>query len=119
MNTSTELHIPVDGTDVQRLADALNAARLVGIKFQVGPNPHIKWDSITEKWEPAAIGAADEDFPTTWEGGHALIVEHGDCEFYGRCQCGAKFGMVTPDKFRDDVFGDKWERHVMQMPSST
>lgn len=63
----------------------------------------------------AAITAkqADPDFETTLNGGHALIVEYGDCEFYGTCQCGAKFGMVTPDRYRDDVFGDKWERHVM------
>lgn len=69
----------------------------------------------------AAIIASqvDPEFPTTWQGGHALIVEYGDCEFYGRCQCGAKFGMATPDKFRDDVFGSKWERHVMSLPSTT
>jgi hypothetical protein len=65
----------------------------------------------------AAITAkqADPERATTLSGGHALIVEYGDCEFYGRCQCGQDFGMVTPDKFRDDVFGGKWERHVMSL----
>lgn len=63
----------------------------------------------------AAITAkqADPDFQTTLSGGHALIVEYGDCEFYGRCQCGKPLGMVTPDRYRDDVFGSKWEHHVM------
>ncbi len=56
----------------------------------------------------------EEEFLTTWEGGHALIVEYGDCEFYGRCQCGKKFGMVTPDRFTDGCFSGKWERHVMR-----
>lgn len=111
---TTQLTIPVEGTDVQRLVAALNAARALGIKFEVGPNPHLRWDSLTERFAPSAsLPKDDEDFRTTWEGGHALVIEYGDCEFYGRCQCGKDFGMVTPDKFRDDVFGGKWERHVM------
>ncbi|MFF8467946.1 hypothetical protein [Streptomyces griseus] len=48
------LNIPVQGTDVQRLADALNAARLVGIQFELGPNPHIEWDSDASKFVPSA-----------------------------------------------------------------
>jgi hypothetical protein len=56
----------------------------------------------------------DETFLTTWEGGHALVIEYGDCEFYGRCQCGKTFGMATPNRFRADTFCDKWEQHVMR-----
>lgn len=110
---TTQLTIPVEGTDVGRLVAALNAARAVGIKFAVGPNPHIRWDSLTERYAPAASLPKDDDFATTWEGGHALVVEYGDCEFYGRCQCGKDFGMVTPDKYHADVYGSAWERHVM------
>lgn len=114
MSTSTEIRIPVEGTDVQRLVDALNAARAIGIKFTVGPNPHLRWDSLTERYAPSAsLPKDDEDFRTTWDGGHALVIEYGDCEFYGRCQCGKDFGMVRPDKYRADVFGSKWERHAM------
>lgn len=69
--------------------------------------------TATKQLAAIVAGQADPDFTTTLGGGHALIVEYGDCEFYGRCQCGKDFGMVTPDRFRDDVFGDKWERHVM------
>lgn len=58
-------------------------------------------------------GLGDPEFPTTLNGGHALIVEYGDCEFYGTCQCGKAFGVVTPDKYRGDNFGGAWERHVM------
>jgi hypothetical protein len=63
-------------------------------------------------------GLGDPEFPTTLEGGHALIVEYGDCEFYGSCQCGKSLGMVRPDKFGEDVFGSAWERHVMTEVSS-
>ncbi|MDL5205077.1 hypothetical protein [Streptomyces sp. ALI-76-A] len=66
-----------------------------------------------DKEPQTPTGLGDPDFPTTLSGGHALIVEYGDCEFYGYCQCGKALGMVTPDKFGDDTFGGKWERHVM------
>lgn len=69
--------------------------------------------TAAEQLAAIVAGQADPDFTTTLGGGHALIVEYEDCEFYGRCQCGKKFGMVRPDKFRDDTFGGKWERHVM------
>lgn len=59
-----------------------------------------------------AIGGLDEEYPSTWGGGHALVIEYGDCELYGRCQCGERFGMVKPDK-PIDRFAGKWERHVM------
>lgn len=114
---TTQLTIPVEGTDVNRLVAALNAARLAGIKFDIGPNPHIRWDSLTERYAPAASLPDDEDFRTTWEGGHALVIEYGDCEMYGRCQCGERFGMATPDKPLDR-FAGPWERHVMTLPTT-
>lgn len=50
--------------------------------------------------------------PTTWEGGHALVIEYGDCEFYARCQCCVLFGSARPDQGWDG-FGRAWEIHVM------
>jgi hypothetical protein len=56
----------------------------------------------------------EEKLPLTfWEGGHALVVEYGDCEFYGRCQCGMPFGRTRPDQRWDEKFGIPWEKHVM------
>lgn len=107
----TTVHI-APTADVQRLVDALNAAQLLGIKFKVGPNPHLHQDSITSRYVSTASASLDEDFPTTWEGGHSLVIEYGDCEFYGRCQCGKELGMQTPNKPLDNL-GTKWERHVM------
>jgi hypothetical protein len=66
-----------------------------------------------DKEPQTPTGLGDPEFRETLAGGHALIVEYGDCEFLGSCQCGKGFGTVTPDRFRDDVFGGKWERHVM------
>jgi hypothetical protein len=54
----------------------------------------------------------DADFPATWHGGHALIIEFGDEELFARCQCGADLGGGTPGKSLDD-FSLPWERHVM------
>lgn len=56
--------------------------------------------------------STEEEFPATWEGGHALVIEYGDCETYGRCQCGRDFGSRTPNKSLDE-FGMAWENHVM------
>lgn len=55
----------------------------------------------------------EEIIKTTWEGGHALVVEYGDCEFYGRCQCGAPFGHTRPDESWETKFGLAWERHTI------
>lgn len=52
------------------------------------------------------------DFPATWEGGHALVIEFGDEELLGRCQCGSSFGTGTPAHSLN-IFALAWERHVM------
>lgn len=54
----------------------------------------------------------DEEFPATWAGGHALVIEFGDEEIIGRCQCGDPFGTGTPATPLD-VFAGPWEKHVM------
>ncbi|MEV8124825.1 hypothetical protein AB0P07_12030 [Streptomyces sp. NPDC085944] len=47
----------------------------------------------------------------TLAGGHALVVEYGDCEFHGSCQCGRRLGTVRPST-PVDVLAAKWERHT-------
>ncbi|MCX5229724.1 hypothetical protein [Streptomyces sp. NBC_00233] len=56
--------------------------------------------------------APNPDFQETLAGGHALIVEYGDCEMHGSCQCGKRFGITTPDASLD-TFVSPWERHCM------
>lgn len=57
---------------------------------------------------------ADEEFPATWDGGHALVIEYGDEELHGRCQCGQRFHTQRPNKPLDG-FAAPWERHVMTL----
>ncbi|MGW3410297.1 hypothetical protein [Streptomyces sp. NPDC000888] len=52
------------------------------------------------------------DFRETLGGGHALVVEYGDCEMHGSCQCGRRLGTTTPDASLD-TFVPGWERHAM------
>ncbi|MYS44073.1 hypothetical protein GTY23_23140 [Streptomyces sp. SID5998] len=54
----------------------------------------------------------DTEFRETLAGGHALVIEYGDCELHGSCQCGRRLGRVTPDKPVDALAG-LWERHTM------
>ncbi|MEU8555912.1 hypothetical protein AB0C80_18250 [Streptomyces anthocyanicus] len=60
--------------------------------------------------EPRAT-PRDTELPETLAGGHALVVEYGDCEFHGSCQCGRRFGTVTQST-PIDLFAAKWERHT-------
>jgi hypothetical protein len=53
----------------------------------------------------------DPDFPETLAGGHALVLQYGDCEVIGSCQCGKGFGMTGPDASLD-TFAAPWERHT-------
>ncbi|MGW4648076.1 hypothetical protein [Kitasatospora sp. NPDC004289] len=58
----------------------------------------------------------DPDFPATWQGGHALILGYGDCEFIAQCQCGQDLGTGRPDTPLGR-FATAWERHVMALPA--
>ncbi|MGW3025816.1 hypothetical protein [Streptomyces sp. NPDC001221] len=54
----------------------------------------------------------DPDFRETLAGGHALVIEYGDCEIHASCQCGKRLGMTSPDASLD-TFVRPWERHCM------
>jgi hypothetical protein len=65
----------------------------------------------TTLFEPA-YAEWDEEFPATWAGGHALIIEFGDEELTARCQCGESLGTATPAASLDE-FAGPWEHHVV------
>ena len=65
-----------------------------------------------DKEPQTPTGLGDPEFPATRSGGHALVVEYGDEEIYGWCQCGKALGMLRPSQPLDRLAGP-WERHVM------
>jgi hypothetical protein len=67
---------------------------------------------LADKDARTPTGLGDPEFPPTLEGGHALIVEYGDEEIYGTCQCGKALAKGRPDQSIDRFCGP-WERHVM------
>lgn len=71
----------------------------------------VKGEFNTTLFEPA-WDEEDDEFPATWRGGHALIIEFGDEELLCRCQCGKPLGTGTALTSLDD-FARPWERHVM------
>lgn len=61
----------------------------------------------------------DTEFRETLAGGHALIVQYGDCELIGSCQCGRALGRITPAGSVDHLAGI-WERHTCtELPTLT
>ncbi|WP_330339364.1 hypothetical protein [Streptomyces sp. NBC_00557] len=50
-------------------------------------------------------------FPKTLAGGHALVLEFGDCELVGTCQCGRVLGRTTANGTADSLAA-LWERHT-------
>jgi hypothetical protein len=60
----------------------------------------------------------DPDWPATWNGGHALVIEFGDEEFIVQCQCGHPLGTCHPSDSLDR-FQLPWERHLMTQPVTT
>lgn len=68
-------------------------------------------------WDDSAATPLDEEFPATWMGGHALVIEFSDEWFNAHCQCGAPLGEGNPTTSLD-TFATTWERHVMTRSQS-
>jgi hypothetical protein len=119
MTTITIRAVKHGETNIEVDADAYASAKADGKLDHLLDCDLSDMDTDTQLIEPggARINPYGPDpepaeSPTTWDGGHALVIEYGDCEIYGRCQCGERLGMVTPDKPLDR-FAGPWERHVM------
>jgi hypothetical protein len=119
MTTITIRAVKHGETNIEVDADAYASAKADGKLDHLLDCDLSDMDTDTQLIEPGGArsnpyGPDPEpaEFPATWDGGHALLIEYGDCEIYGRCQCGERLGMVTPDKPLDR-FAGPWERHVM------
>lgn len=58
--------------------------------------------------------AATEAHPATRSGGHALVIEYGDCELTASCLCGVPLGECQPHESLDS-FSPLWEQHVRSL----
>ncbi|MFJ2780214.1 hypothetical protein [Kitasatospora sp. NPDC087315] len=77
-------------------------------------------DTIRTAWAAAATAAAqhgilvsDPEYPATLAGGHALILQYGDCEFITSCQCGHDIATHRPDQLDLNAIATAWEHHVI------
>lgn len=112
LTTSEEKDIPVGGiqpltpgTEFTARGQILSALQAAGHTPAAAAELLARADREPRDHDP------DPDFRETLGGGHALIVEYGDCETHGSCQCGKRFGTTTPDASLD-TFASPWEHHT-------
>ncbi len=97
----------------QRPAGGATArAEILAVLESAGYNTAAAADLLARAHREPRTNPPDTEFRETLAGGHALVVEYGDCEFHGSCQCGRRFGTVTQST-PVDVLAAKWERHTM------
>ncbi|MFF9269133.1 hypothetical protein [Streptomyces rochei] len=99
--------------------DATARAEILAVLESAGYNAPAAADLLARAHREPRTDPADLEFRETLAGGHALVVEYGDCEFHGSCQCGRRLGTVTQST-PIDVLAAKWERHTCtELPSPT
>ncbi len=97
----------------QRSAGGSTArAELLAVLQESGYNEAAAVDLLARAFREPHTDPPDLEFRETLAGGHALVVQYGDCELLGSCQCGRRLGRVTPDKPIDHLAG-LWERHTL------
>lgn len=96
---------PTPGTEFTARAQILTALQATGHTLKAAAELLAQADREPRDPEP------DADFRETLGGGHALVVEYGDCEIHGSCQCGKRFGNTTSDASLD-TFVRPWEHHT-------
>ncbi|MFZ4206813.1 hypothetical protein ACOZE4_18445 [Streptomyces griseoincarnatus] len=87
-------------------------AELLAVLQESGYNEAAAVDLLVRAFREPHTSPPDKEFRETLAGGHALVVQYGDCELLGSCQCGRRLGRVTPDRPIDHLAG-LWERHTM------
>lgn len=86
-------------------------AEILGALEDAGYNPAAAAELLARAHREPHADPPDKEFRETLAGGHALIVQCGDCEFLGSCQCGRRLGRITPDKPVNGLVA-LWERHT-------
>ncbi|MGW0795139.1 hypothetical protein [Streptomyces sp. NPDC002692] len=99
------------GTQPSRAASTARA-EILAVLQDAGYNAAAAAELLGHAHREPRDSEPDADFPATLAGGHSLVVEYGDCELHGSCQCGRRLGTITPAGSADHLAG-LWERHVL------
>jgi hypothetical protein len=95
----------------QLRADGATArAEILGVLEDAGYNAAAAADLLGRAFREPHTQPAGK-VPETLAGGHALIVEVGDYETHGSCQCGRRLGRIALGT-RLDALTIPWERHT-------
>ena len=94
-----------------RAGESTARAEILGVLEDAGYNAAAAAELLTRAFREPHAEPPEAEFRETLAGGHALIVQYGDCELLGSCQCGRRLGRITPDK-RLDALAVPWERHT-------
>ncbi|MFF3891345.1 hypothetical protein [Streptomyces sp. NPDC001914] len=86
-------------------------AEILAVLEDAGYNAAAAAELLGRAYREPQDADPDPDFLETLAGGHALIVQYGDCELHAACQCGRRLGMCAPDASLD-TFVPGWERHT-------
>ncbi|WP_073946485.1 hypothetical protein [Streptomyces kebangsaanensis] len=87
-------------------------AEILAVLADAGYNQAAATELLARAHREPHTDPPDLEFRETLAGGHALIVQYGDCELIGSCQCGRALGRIRPDRSLDQLAG-LWERHTM------
>ncbi|MFF3928617.1 hypothetical protein [Streptomyces hirsutus] len=94
-----------------RVGGSTARAEILAALQDHGYNEAAAGDLLARALREPHTDPADLEFRETLAGGHALVIEYGDCELIGSCQCGRRLGTLLPDKPVDHLAG-LWERHT-------
>ncbi|MFD5656971.1 hypothetical protein [Streptomyces hirsutus] len=86
-------------------------AEILAVLQDHGYNEAAALEVLARAFREPHADPPDLEFRETLAGGHALVIEYGDCEVFGSCQCGRRLGVVPPAKPIDALAG-LWERHT-------
>ncbi|MFB7597213.1 hypothetical protein [Streptomyces sp. NPDC056160] len=86
-------------------------AQVLAALASAGHGPADAAELLARAFREPHADPPDLEFPETLAGGHALVVEYGDCELHGSCQCGQRLGIVPPNRPIDGLAA-LWERHT-------
>jgi hypothetical protein len=86
-------------------------AKILAVLDDAGYNTAAAADLLARAHCEPHEAEPDPDCLESLAGGHALVIEHGDYELIGTCQCGRRLGSLIPSGSVDQLAA-LWERHT-------